>query len=112
MRRFGVCLSSLALVAATGCIYGFSQGGLPSNIRTIAVLPFDNQTSSPEITRELYDEMSTELKKRLGLRDASQDRADAIVRGTIVSYDADVPVGFSSNPSQAEIGRASCRERV
>jgi hypothetical protein len=108
MRRFGVCLASLSVVLFQGCgiHYGFSQGGgLPSRIRTVAILPFENQTSSPEIGKEIYDQMRTELLKRLGLRDAPQERADAIVRGTIVSYDADVPVSFSANPTQAVSAR-------
>ena len=49
--------------------------------------------------------MRTELQKRLGVRDAPQERADAIVRGTIVGYDADVPVGFSANPAQSVSAR-------
>ena len=108
MRRFGVCLGSLTVVLLWGCgiHYGFSQGGgLPSHIRTVAILPFENQTASPEIGKEIYDQMRTELQKRLGLRDAPQERADAIVRGTIVSYDADVPVSFSANPTQAVSAR-------
>jgi hypothetical protein len=108
MRRFGVCLGSLTVVLLWGCgiHYGFTQGGgLPSHIRTVAILPFENQTSSPEIGKEIYDQMRTELQKRLGLRDAPQERADAIVRGTIVSYDADVPVSFSANPTQAVSAR-------
>jgi hypothetical protein len=108
MRRFGVCLASLSVVLLQGCgiHYGFSQGGgLPSHIRTVAILPFENQTSSPDIGKEIYDQMRAELQKRLGLRDAPQERADAIVRGTIVSYDADVPVSFSANPTQAVSAR-------
>ena len=107
MPRFGVCLASLSVVLLGGCgiHYGFSQGGLPSHIRTVAILPFENQTPSPEIGKEIYDQMRTELQKRLGLRDAPQERADAIVRGTIVSYDADVPVSFSANPNQAGSAR-------
>lgn len=108
MRRFGVCLASLSVVLLWGCgiHYGFTQGGgLPSHIRTIAILPFENQTSSPDIGKEIYDQMRVDLQKRLGLRDAPQERADAIVRGTIVSYDADVPVAFSANPSQAVSAR-------
>ena len=105
MRRFGVCLASLAVVLGTGCNYGFAQGGFPSNIRTIAVLPFENETASPEITKELYDQMHTELLKRLGVRDAPPERANAIVRGKIRTYDADVPVGFSADPTQALTAR-------
>ena len=105
MRRFGVFLGSLALVLVTGCIYSFAGGGLPPHIRTMAIGTFDNQTPSPDIPKELYDEMHKELQRRLGVRDAPADRADALVRGTIAAYDADVPVGFSANPNQAVTAR-------
>lgn len=85
--------------------YGFSQGAFPAHIRTMAVLPFDNQTASPDVQRELYDAMRTELQKRLGVRDAPQARADAVVHGTITGYDADVPVSFSANPNQTVSAR-------
>jgi hypothetical protein len=49
----------------------------------------------------LYDQLNRELRRRLGVRDAPSDRADAVVKGAILSYDADVPVSFSSNPNQA-----------
>jgi hypothetical protein len=78
---------------------------LPSNIRTMAVLPFDNQTTSPEVQRELLDLMRRELQRRLGVRDASESRADAVVRGVISAYDVDVPVAVSANPSQAVTAR-------
>ena len=110
MLRFGArssLLISLALVLG-GCFgihYGFAGGGLPSNIRTMAVLPFDNQTTSPEVQRELVDVMRHELQRRLGVRDASESRADAIVRGVINAYDVDVPVAVSSNPSTAVTAR-------
>ena len=99
-------LLALAVVlTACGVRYGFAGGGLPAGIRTMAVLPFDNQTTSPELQRELLDVMRRELQKRLGVRDAAQDRADAIVRGVIGNYDVDVPVGISANPSQAVTAR-------
>ena len=49
--------------------------------------------------------MRRELQRRLGVRDATQERADALVHGVIQSYDADVPVGFSANPQQAVTAR-------
>jgi hypothetical protein len=105
MRRFGVLIASLFLCALTGCLYSFAGGGLPPHIHTMAIVTFDNQTPSPDIPKELYDQMRKELQKRLGVRDATQERADALVHGVIASYDADVPIGFSANPNQAITAR-------
>lgn len=71
----------------------------------MAILPFDNQTATPELQSELFESMRRELQKRLGVRDAAQERADALVRGTITSYDVDVPVAFSADPRQAVSAR-------
>jgi hypothetical protein len=105
MRRFGVLIASLLLCSLTGCLYSFAGGGLPPHIHTMAIVTFDNQTPSPDIPKELYDRMRKELQQRLGVRDATQERADALVHGVIASYDADVPVGFSANPNQAITAR-------
>jgi len=96
MRRSGTLISSLALLASSGC-YHFAGGGLPPNIHSIAIVTFDNQTPSPDLPKELYDEMHRELQRRLGVRDAPQQRADALVHGVISQYEADVPVSFSAN---------------
>ena len=94
-----------ASTAACGIHYGFSEGAFPSHVRTMAVLPFENKTSASELQTELYDNMKSGLQKRLGVRDAPQDKADALVRGAIVSYDVDVPVAFSADPKQALTAR-------
>ena len=67
-------------------------------MRTIAVLPFDNQTAVPDLQRELFESLRSTLQRRLNLRDASESRADAIVRGAIVSYDADGEVELIEVP--------------
>jgi hypothetical protein len=106
--RRALTLALAGLVSLAGCRfspYKFAGGGLPSNVRTIAVLPFENDTPVPELQRELFEFMRRELQNRLNLRDAPEARADAIVRGTIVKYDIDVPVGFSSDPTQANSAR-------
>jgi hypothetical protein len=100
--------AALLALAVAGCRlspYRFAGGGLPANIRTVAVLPFDNQTSTPDLQREIFESMRRTLLNRLNLRDASEARADAIVRGTIVKYDIDVPVGFSADPRQSASAR-------
>jgi hypothetical protein len=104
MRRFGVY--SVVLVALNACIpYGFTGGGLPSHIRTVAIVPFENQTATPELPRELTDALRTQLKSRLGLRDASEAKATAIVRGTIQRYETDIPVGFNADNKQTTTAR-------
>jgi hypothetical protein len=101
-----LCRALVAVsVAACGVHYGFSEGAFPPHIHTMAVLPFDNQTATPELQSELFDSMRRELRKRLGVRDAAQERADALVRGIIVAYDVDVPVAFSADPRQAVSAR-------
>jgi hypothetical protein len=85
--------------------YGFAGGGLPANIKTMAIQPFDNETPTPEIQRELLDAMRKELQPRLGVRDAPQEKADALVRGVVRTYDADVPTGYTANPAQAVTSR-------
>lgn len=103
MTRRLACL--LALVASLGACYGFAGGGLPSHVRTVAVLPFDNETGNPEIPRELQEALRQGLQSRLGLRDASEERASAIVRGKITRYEFDMPVAFSADPAQATSAR-------
>jgi hypothetical protein len=103
IRRFGV--PSLAVLLLAGCVYGFAGGGLPSHIKSVAVLPFENETPVPELQRQIFERMRGQLLGRLGLRDASESRADAVVRGVIRRYDADVPVGYTADPEQSTSAR-------
>jgi hypothetical protein len=105
MRAFGSLVGSLCVLLTAGCMYGFAGGGLPSNVRTVALSTFDNQTASPDLPKELYDQMHRELQRRLGLRDAPADHADALVKGVIAAYDADVPIAFNANPQAVSARR-------
>ena len=105
LHRFGIA-SAAALMLLSSCLpYGFAGGGLPSNIRTVAVLPFTNDTPVPELQRELLDAVRRGLQDRLNLREAAEAKADAVVRGAIVKYEVDVPIGFSADPRQANSAR-------
>jgi Lipopolysaccharide-assembly len=111
MRRSGISSALVLLLALSGCVphYGFSGGGLPSHVRTMAIQPFDNETPTPELQRELLEVMRRDLQSRLGVRDAPESRSDAVVKGVIRSYDADVPVAYSANPAQAVTARRRLR---
>jgi hypothetical protein len=97
--RSGACSLLPLLLLASACVthYGFAGGGLPEHIRTLAILPFDNETATPELSREMYDFMRREMQPRLGVRDAPEKTADAVVRGIIRAYDVDIPVGYQAN---------------
>jgi len=88
---FLVTVSTLAL---GGCLYGFAGGGLPPSIKTVAVLPFDNQTPEPTLTQEISQAVREAVEQRLGLRQSVESRADAVVRGSITRYEPDVPVAY------------------
>jgi hypothetical protein len=107
ISRTARALIALTLVALSGCLtrYGFAGGGLPAHIRTMAILPFQNETPSPDLQRELFEAMRRDLDSRLGVRDAPEERADAVVRGIIRTFDADVPVGFNATETQAVASR-------
>lgn len=107
IHRSGISSLLFLLLVTVGCIprYGFAGGGLPAHIRSMAILPFDNETPTPELQKEIFDAMRKELQPRLGVRDAPQEKADALVRGVVRMYDVDVPVGFSANPGQSVTSR-------
>jgi hypothetical protein len=87
-----------------GC-YGFAGGGLPPGIKTVAIIPFDNLTSEPALQNQVYEAVREAVTNRLGLLEASESQADAIVRGTITRYEPDLPVAFqgSSDPAQRQV---------
>ena len=86
-------------------MYGFAGGGLPPHIKSMAIVPFENETAAPELQQELFETLRAQLRGRLGMQDAGPERADAIVRGTITSYDIDVPVAFSADPARSTTAR-------
>lgn len=104
--QFGAALGIVAV--STGC-YGFSGGGgLPRSLKTVAIQPFDNQTAAPELQREMFEQLRSVMRDRLNLREAPEARADLVVRGTIVNYDVDLPLGAAADGRNT----ASTRRRL
>jgi hypothetical protein len=66
----------------------------------VALLPFDNQTAEPTLTQEVANSVREALQSRLGLRSASEAQADALVRGTIVRYEPDLPVQYTGQENR------------
>ena len=93
------------LLVSTSC-YGFnSGGGFPPKLKSFAVLPFDNQTAVPDVQKELNDFLRKQFQDRLNLRDATEAKADVLVRGVIGKYDVDLPAGVSADPRAVNSSR-------
>ncbi|HXV86457.1 MAG TPA: LPS assembly lipoprotein LptE [Gemmatimonadales bacterium] len=107
MRRRGAVrrLAAWAVLplGLEACLYGFAGGGLPPHIRTVAVLPFDNQTTDPQLTLEVSEAVREAMERRLGLRLAAEESADALVRGTITRYEPDIPLSFQPGDATREV---------
>ncbi len=92
MRRALILASLTAALASSGCLYSFRAGSFPPpHIKTIAVAPFENETTRFELSGEVYEQLFRNLPRALGIRTAGEDIADAVVRGTIVRYDVVAP---------------------
>jgi hypothetical protein len=96
-KLFGSLLLAAGL---TGCLYGFAGGGLPPSIKTVALLPFDNQTAEPTLTQEVQTSVREAVERRLGLCQASESQADAVVRGAIIRYEPDLPVQYTGGDNR------------
>ena len=103
MRWATVVLGMLTLVA--GCYRFSGGGGLPRHLKTVAIQPFDNLTASPELQKEVADELRKVMRERLNLREAPEAKADLVVRGVIAKYDVDLPAGASADGRQTTSNR-------
>jgi hypothetical protein len=84
--------SLVAVLTVGGCNYGFRSGSFPEHIRTVAIIPFDNATNRFELTQEIHQELLRTLPRALGVTNAGEDVADAVIQGRIVRYDMTAPL--------------------
>lgn len=100
MRAHGPSLAAAAALAAlaAGCGYKLAGTGtfLPKDIKTIAVAPFDNKTSRPEIEVRTTEQVARLLSQRGGYKVVTDKaEADAFLEGAITDFHT-APVQFSS----------------
>ncbi len=74
-------------------------------VKTVAILPFENDTPEPALTQEVNDAVREAVEGRLGLRLAGEATADAIVRGRVVRYEPDLPVAFQPGQGRVTVTR-------
>ena len=90
------------MLSVGGCNYGFRSGSFPDHIRTVAILPFDNATNRFELTQEIHQELLRTLPRALGVTNAGEDVADAVIQGRIVRYDMTAPL-FRSGQQAGQV---------
>ncbi len=85
--------TTLAVATLAGCNYSFQAGSFPpEHVNSVAVLPFDNETVRFELTQEIHQVMLRDLTRALGVQNAAEENADAVVRGTIRRYELTAPL--------------------
>lgn len=103
----------LLLTGAAACNYSFQAGaGFPDYIRTVAVLPFENETNRFELTDEVHQQLLQELPRALGVQPGGEQVADAVVRGVITGYDVSAPNYRSSGSGGAQVLQREVSLRV
>jgi hypothetical protein len=105
-------LAAAASLVCSACLYGFAGGGLPPHVRTVAILPFDNQTADPLLTQQVSDAIKEAFQNQLGLRLAGEATADAVVRGAIVRYEPELAESFQPAGQAAGQQVTVTRKRV
>jgi hypothetical protein len=83
-------LLGLLAPGLSGCLYGFNAG-TGFQLNTIAILPFENETTRFELSQEIHELLLRELPGALGLTLAGEAVADAVLSGTVRDYTLRAP---------------------
>jgi lipopolysaccharide assembly LptE-like protein len=96
-------LAGLLGLTLGACKYGFQTGGgFPSDIRTLYIRPFENNTAQFELDQQLFSKLNEQLPRALGVRVAGEEVADAWVTGKITRYD-DVAQNYRPGSSTTRV---------
>jgi outer membrane lipopolysaccharide assembly protein LptE/RlpB len=93
----------LILAATSGCNYTLRAGaGLPPHVRTVAVIPFENETDRFELPQEVFEAILRDVPRSFGVQTAGEPHADAVIRGTVRRYSVDAP-SYRSGEQGAQV---------
>jgi len=79
------CGASLAVVASgAGCAYRVGPtSGVPAGSRSVAVMPFENETLEPRVTENIATALRAQIQQEGTYRLARHGDADIVVSGTV-----------------------------
>ncbi len=84
--RFVLLATAMMLILAISCaVYTFSPSAL-GGIKSLAIPLFENQTTESGLREDLTDRLSQVFVDDNTLRVVPEGRADAILRGSVISY--------------------------
>jgi len=78
-------VAAIVLLTVSCGVYTFSPSAL-GGIKTMAIPQFDNKTSESGLSQSLTDKLSRAFVDDNTLRVVPESRADAVLRGAIVTY--------------------------
>jgi TolB-like protein len=107
-------LAATLLALGSGCGYHLVSKGssLPPHVKVIAVLPFTNSTSRPELGERVTEDVVSQLVDRGKWKVTSETRgADAVLSGSVTSWTSR-PVELSESTSQARRVAVTLRASV
>jgi TolB-like protein len=119
-RNAGAAAVVIAGVAAfTGCGYHLAGTGtfLPTDIKTIAVAPFENETGRSEVEVRVTEAVAREMSRHGGIKVVTDKaQADAYLEGSVTDFRTS-PVQFNSEGRATRLEstvvlRASIRDLV
>ncbi len=98
-RRIGALVALIALdAAASGCGYRLAGTGsfLPKNVKVMAVAPFENRSTRPEIEVRTTEAVARELSRHGGFKIVTdKTQADAYLEGVVTDFHT-TPVLFNA----------------
>jgi outer membrane lipopolysaccharide assembly protein LptE/RlpB len=96
------CLMLALALALGGCGYNFrgKTNNLPSDVRTIAIPVFKNNTGETRIESTFTDQVIFQFTRSQILRVTSEGNADAVLRGTVTRADVEDVAYTTSDTSQ------------
>ena len=103
MRLLGACFAAFMLLAAAACGYHVAGQAdtIPDEVRTIAIPPFENNTTEFKIEQYLAEAVTREFQTRTRYRVVnSENGADATLRATVLTFFA-VPANYDPNTNRA-----------
>ncbi len=102
MNRSLLPVTALLLLWLGGCAYYSTSATGGSGFRSVAVPLMENESLEPEIQQALTDSLIQAFLQDAALRVMDEDRADIVLRGTIVEV-RDDPFTYRGQAEQYQI---------